>query len=37
MTDLEMVEMAGYLFAAWATGYGMGLLITTFRKFADKI
>lgn len=37
MTDLEIIELASWLFFAWLTGFCLGLFVTTFRKFADKI
>ena len=37
MTSLDYVELTGWLLSAWATGYGMGLLVVHLRKFADKI
>jgi len=33
----DLVELSGYLFAAWGVGYLMGLLIYAFRRFADFI
>lgn len=35
--DADIVELAGFLFAAWASGYGIGITICYFRKFAEKI
>lgn len=35
--DADLVELAGFLVVAWASGYSMGFLICYFRKFAEKI
>lgn len=37
MSAEHIAELVGILFASWATGFGMGLLITAFRKFTDSI
>lgn len=37
MTSDEVVSLAAAAFGLWAFGFGFGLLIVYFRKFADKI
>lgn len=37
VTPSEAIELAGWLFSAWVSGYAMGFIITAFRKFADKL
>lgn len=37
MSTIGWLEISGWLLAAWATGYGMGLVVLHLRKFADKI
>lgn len=37
MTAADIIQLCGYVFSAWALGYGMGLLLLAFRKFTDKI
>lgn len=33
----DAVEFAGWLFACWATGFAMGFVIQTFRKFMEQV
>lgn len=35
--DPEWAEIIGFLFSAYATGYGSGLLIKTFKQLSEKI
>jgi hypothetical protein len=37
VTDLEIIELAAWLLSSWASGFCMGLVLTTFRKIMDKI
>lgn len=32
MTEADFVEMSGYLFSAWVTGWGSGFLIYSLRR-----
>ena len=35
--NADLVELAGLALGSWALGFGMGLLITAFRKFTDHL
>lgn len=37
MNLVDAGELAGWLFMAWGVGFGMGLLITAFRRFSESI
>lgn len=37
MTNAELLELVGFAFASWAFGFGLGWLVTSFKKFADTI
>lgn len=37
MTDIEMIELGGWLFAAWASVFCLGLLVHFFRRLSDLI
>jgi hypothetical protein len=36
-TSADVIQLAGFALGSWALGFGMGLVITSFRKFTDKI
>jgi hypothetical protein len=35
--NADLVELAGIALSVWVLGFGMGLLITAFRRFTDQI
>ena len=37
MNDVDFADLAGLALGLWASGFGLGLLVTGFRKFMDKI
>lgn len=37
MSEADVLEYIGYLFVAYATGWGSGFLILTFKKATDKL
>lgn len=37
MNSADLISLAAFALGSWVLGFGMGLIITTFRKFMDKI
>jgi hypothetical protein len=37
MSGADVVSLASLALGSWALGFGFGLLITSFRKFMDKL
>jgi hypothetical protein len=37
MTTSEFAMMSGLAFLLWASGFGLGLLVSTFRKYMEKL
>jgi hypothetical protein len=37
MTDADIAEFIGYMFAAYATGWGSGYLIYSWKRLTDFI
>lgn len=37
MSEAEILQYIGYLFASYAGGFGSGFIFLTFKKAADKL
>ena len=37
MSDVDAIELGGWLLSMWASGFVVGLLASTFRKLMEKI